>query len=118
MQESKGCVRVWTTTSPDGSVRNPGLMQDHDGANNCFNVNPCPTAQITGMIQDGGVGTAAGPGLAQILATLSTSGSQKIYQAARTYNSGSIPADGNLSEGGSTTSYASDIADRLGGCVF
>ncbi|KAJ4165017.1 hypothetical protein LMH87_006666 [Akanthomyces muscarius] len=61
---------------------------------------------------------SSGEGLKQILNRLSTSGSQKVYQAARIYNSGSIPAVGNLSEGGSTSSHASDIADRLGGCVF
>lgn len=46
MQESKGCVRVVTTTSPDGSVTNPGLMQDHDGTNSCFGVNPCPQSTV------------------------------------------------------------------------
>ncbi len=115
MQESKGCVRVPTTYY---SVANPGLMQDHAGSHTCYNVNPCPNDQVVGMIQDGTTGTSSGEGLQQILNRLSTSGSQKVYQAARIYNSGSIPADGNLSEGGSTSSYASDIADRLGGCVF
>lgn len=46
MQESKGCVRVVTTTSPDGSVTNPGLMQDHDGTNSCSGVNPCPQSTV------------------------------------------------------------------------
>ena len=115
MQESKGCVRVDTTY---GSVPNPGLMQDHDGSNTCYNVNPCPDSEIVGMIQDGTTGTSSGQGLQQILDGLSTTGAQQVYQAARIYNSGSIPSDGNLSEGGSTSSYASDIADRLGGCVF
>ncbi|CAM1501436.1 Fc.00g034200.m01.CDS01 [Cosmosporella sp. VM-42] len=115
MQESKGCVRVNTSY---GSVPNPGLMQDHNGANSCYNVNPCPNDTIVGMIKDGTTGTSSGEGLLQILQRLSTSGSQQVYQAARIYNSGSIPASGNLSEGGATSSYASDIADRLGGCVF
>lgn len=115
MQESKGCVRVPTTF---GSVSNPGLMQDHDGPHSCYNVNPCPNDQIVGMIADGTTGTSSGEGLLQILNRLSTSGAQKVYQAARIYNSGSIPPSGNLSEGGATSSYASDIADRLGGCVF
>lgn len=115
MQESKGCVRVPTTF---GSVANPGLMQDHAGSHSCYNVNPCPNDQIVGMIQDGTTGTSSGEGLLQILNRLSTRGSQKVYQASRIYNSGSIPPSGNLSEGGATSSYASDIADRLGGCVF
>jgi hypothetical protein len=118
MQESKGCVRVKTTVSPDGTVTNPGLMQDHNGANTCYNVNPCPLSTITGMITDGSTKTASGDGLQSILKGLKTTGSQAVYQAARIYNSGSIPASGDLSEGGATTSYASDIADRLGGCVF
>lgn len=115
LQESKGCVRVPTSFY---SVSNPGLMQDHDGSHTCYNVNPCPTNQILGMIQDGTTGTPSGEGLLQILNRLTTTGSQKVYQAARIYNSGSIPVSGNLSEGGATSSYASDIADRLGGCVF
>ena len=115
MQESKGCVRVPTTSV---SVANPGLMQDHAGTHDCTNTNPCPNDQILGMIQDGTSGTASGDGLQQILANLKTTGSQQVYQAARIYNSGSIPPSGDLSEGGATSSYASDIADRLGGCVF
>lgn len=115
MQESKGCVRVWSTAN---AVTNPGLMQDHDGSNSCYNVDPCPESTIIGMIEDGTTGTSSGDGLQQILASLSTTGSQQVYQAARIYNSGSIPSDGDLSTGGATNSYASDIADRLGGCVF
>ena len=47
MQESKGCVRVPTTSL---TVTNPGLMQDHGGNATC-NVDgepqvPCPTAQV------------------------------------------------------------------------
>jgi hypothetical protein len=115
MQESKGCVRVWATT---GSVRNPGLMQDHNGVHDCFNKNPCPNSEIVGMIQEGTQGTSSGEGLQQILNRLSSSGAQKIYQAARIYNSGSLPGDGNLSGNGATNSYVSDIANRLTGCVF
>ena len=47
MQESGGCVRVPTTTSPDGTVRNPGLMQDHNGAASCSGVNPCPQSTVS-----------------------------------------------------------------------
>ena len=36
MQESKGCVRVHTTNY---GVRNPGLMQDHDGQSTCNDNN-------------------------------------------------------------------------------
>jgi hypothetical protein len=34
LQETKGCVRVHTTFSADG-VRNPGLMQSHNGKFTC-----------------------------------------------------------------------------------
>lgn len=57
-QESGGCVRAPTT---NWGVRNPGLMQDHDGAATCnsdippYTVqNPCPQQTITEMIREGG----------------------------------------------------------------
>ncbi|KAH8879299.1 hypothetical protein GQ53DRAFT_789383 [Thozetella sp. PMI_491] len=115
MQESKGCVRVWTTS---GAHPNPGLMQDHNGIYTCYGVNPCPESSIIGMIREGTTGTSSGDGLLQILNRLTTTGAQKTYQAARVYNSGSLPADGNLSNGGATSTYPSDIANRLTGCVF
>ncbi|MCJ1443666.1 MAG: hypothetical protein MMC23_004166 [Stictis urceolatum] len=123
MQESKGCVRVKTTTSPDGTVTNPGLMQDHDGPHACNDatgtagVVPCPNDQITGMIQDGAGGTDAGDGLAGLLNQAQgtgVSGSQAFYVAARLYNSGSNPT-GDLGAPGATRCYASDMANRLTG---
>lgn len=54
MQESTGCVRV---PSSIGSVTNPGLMQDHEGASTCNDGttvhNPCPESKIEGMISEG-----------------------------------------------------------------
>ena len=93
MQESNGCVHVHSTVSPDGKVRNPGLMQDHDGDHTCnlhkdnnnariktiktsfesyaWNADNmlanCPEEMITGMINDGVQGTTAGDGLKQTL---------------------------------------------------
>ena len=93
MQESNGCVHVHSTVSPDGTVRNPGLMQDHDGDHTCnlkkdtnptrvgqikgdfskfiWNADnmltPCPQEMIEGMIMDGVKGTTAGDGLMQTL---------------------------------------------------
>ena len=93
MQESNGCVHVHSTISPDGQVRNPGLMQDHDGDHTCnlqrekdtnrgkaiktsfgsyfWNADQmlanCPEEMITGMVNDGVQGTAAGDGLRQTL---------------------------------------------------
>lgn len=122
MQESKGCVRVPTTAN---GVRNPGLMQDHDGTHTCNDAGnvqvPCPDDQIQGMIQDGSGGTAAGDGLAGTLNQaegLGKSGAQGFYTAARIYNSGSVDGSGDLGAGGSTHCYASDVANRLKGWVL
>ncbi|KAK2067080.1 hypothetical protein P8C59_000845 [Phyllachora maydis] len=120
MQESKGCVRVPTTNY---GVRNPGLLQDHDGAATCNEAaaggvrNPCPAATIAQMVAEGAAGTAAGDGLKQCLVKAAAGGdeAQRYYMAARIYNSGSLPADGNLVSAGPTSDYASDIANRLTG---
>ena len=123
MQESVGCVRVWSTSY---SVVNPGLMQSHDGIscntaraaggaiveNGTASV-PCSSNAITQMISDVVKGTASGPGLSQLLHKAGGTDAQAYYKAARYYNSGSIPADGNLAGAGATASYASDIANKL-----
>lgn len=119
MQESKGCVRIKTTVSPDGSVRNPGLMQSHNGSGTCFGKNPCPASQITQMIRDGTAGTSSGDGLKQTLASAKAKtgdgGSRMYYTAARIYNSGSANFD-NLDDGRrATPCYASDVANRFTG---
>lgn len=107
MQESVGCVRVPTT---DNGVRNPGLMQSHNGVT--FDASN-PTASIKQMIVDGTQGTASGDGLVQ---TLNKYGD--VYRAAREYNSGSIASSGDLSDGnGATACYVADIANRLTGWV-
>lgn len=61
LQESGGCVRVSTTNY---GVRNPGLMQDHNGDATCnsdkspYTVqNPCPANVITQMVRDGSKST-------------------------------------------------------------
>nr|POE72345.1 hypothetical protein CFP56_12218 [Quercus suber] len=116
MQESKGCVRAPTTNY---GVRNPGLMQDHDGTGTCNDAtssNPCPQSAIQQMIKDGVTGTAAGDGLEQCIAESHASDVSKYYKAARIYNSGSV-TDNNLSLGVATHCYASDIANRLTGWV-
>lgn len=116
MQESKGCVRVPTTNN---GVRNPGLMQSHNGSGSCAGTNPCPASQITQMIRDGTSGTSSGDGLKQTLAkaqqATGDNGSRKHYTAARIYNSGSADYS-NLNNGlGSTPCYANDVANRLTG---
>jgi hypothetical protein len=114
IQESKGCVRVKTT---ENGVRNPGLMQDHDGSATCNDNgvvrNPCPKDQITQMIRDGTAGTTQGDGLVQVL----RQSNGNYYKAARRYNSGSIDSSGLLERGGSVHCYSSDIANRLTGWV-
>jgi hypothetical protein len=70
MQESGGCVRVPTSKN---TVRNPGLMQSHNGAGTCNSditkqvQNPCPTSVIFTMVSDGTAGTNDGDGLAQTI---------------------------------------------------
>ncbi|TVY43600.1 hypothetical protein LSUB1_G000525 [Lachnellula subtilissima] len=128
MQESKGCVRVHDTLSPPpAQIRNPGLMQDHNGTNSCANTTvPCPPATITGMIMDGTNGTVGlvggGDGIKQTLAQAITEGgkdAQATYIAARIYNSGSYTFGTDLGGGqAATASYASDIANRLLGLSF
>jgi len=119
LQESNGCVRAPTTNY---GVRNPGLMQDHDGAATCNengNIqNPCPTNIIVQMIRDGVAGTPAGDGLVQTLKQAPGSGVAKYYGAARIYNSGSIDPSGNLEKGIATHCYVSDVANRLTGWVY
>ncbi|KAK1249604.1 hypothetical protein MKX08_009607 [Trichoderma sp. CBMAI-0020] len=119
MQESHGCVRVNTSNF---GVRNPGLMQDHNGAATCNengNVqNPCPSATIYQMISEGTAGTNDGDGIANCINESGRSDVSAYYRAARIYNSGSIfPGTGNLQDGIATHCYASDIANRLTGWV-
>lgn len=121
IQESGGCVRVPTTNY---GVRNPGLMQCHNGDGTCNSdytgqvQNPCPDDIITQMIREGTAGTNSGDGLAQCI-NLSNSGSVTgFYKAARIYNSGSIDPSGDLCQGIATKCYASDIANRLTGWVI
>lgn len=115
MEESNGCVRAPTT---NGGVRNPGLMQSHDGIGTCNDAtvqNPCPSSEIIQMIQDGTSGTSSGDGLKQCLAETGASDVSMYYKAARIYNSGSIDKSGNLGLGLATHCYASNIANRLTG---
>jgi LysM repeat protein len=117
MQESNGCVRAPTTNY---GVRNPGLMQSHNGAGTCNDgtvQNPCPASQVMQMIQDGTAGTSSGDGLKQCIAETGATDVSMYYKAARIYNSGSIALTKNLGQGVATHCYASDIANRLTGWV-
>ncbi|KAL8968077.1 MAG: hypothetical protein Q9197_005070 [Variospora fuerteventurae] len=123
MQESNGCVRVPTSFY---SVRNPGLMQSHNGPATC-NENgtpayPCPYITIEEMIREGTAGTPWETGLGLVEALKQANGSVddvgRYYRAARIYNSGSVDASGNLEAGVATHCYASDVANRLTGWVL
>lgn len=118
MQESGGCVRVHTTNY---GVRNPGLMQDHNGDATCnengWVQNPCPNDTIYKMISEGVAGTASGDGLANCLNQAGTNDVSAFYRAARIYNSGSISSTGALQNNIATHCYSSDIANRLTGWV-
>jgi LysM repeat protein len=104
MQESQGNVHVATTTSP-GGIRNPGLMQSHNGVE--FSESD-PQGSILQMIKDGTEGTSFGDGLVQLVKQYGD-----VYSACRAYNSGSVDPN-DLSNGlGATTSYVSDVANRL-----
>ena len=118
VQESGGCVRAPTTNY---GVRNPGLMQDHDGQGTCNDndsvQDPCPDDTITQMIREGTGGTASGDGLAQGINQAGATDVSAFYKAARIYNAGSLSPSGDLGAPGATRCYASDIANRLTGWV-
>ncbi|KAE9374629.1 hypothetical protein N431DRAFT_464865 [Stipitochalara longipes BDJ] len=121
MQESGGCVRVPTSNF---GVRNPGLMQDHNGAATCNSdithkvQNPCPSKVILEMIREGTAGTKSGDGLAQCINESKAGDVTAFYKAARIYNSGEIAPSGNLQDGTATYCYASDVANRLTGWIY
>ncbi|KAL8650109.1 MAG: hypothetical protein Q9210_004020 [Variospora velana] len=123
MQESNGCVRVPTSYY---SVRNPGLMQSHNGPATCNEdatpAYPCPYMTIEEMIREGTAGTSWGTGMGLVEALRQANGSVddvgRYYRAARIYNSGSVDASGKLEAGGATHCYASDVANRLTGWVL
>jgi hypothetical protein len=118
MQESGGCVRVPTSNF---GVRNPGLMQDHNGAATCNSditrkvQNPRPSKVILEMFREGTAGTKSGDGLAQYINKSEAGDVIAFYKAARIYSSGAIAPSGNLPDGRATHFYASDIANRLTG---
>ena len=110
MQESHGQVRVQSTSSPGAGVHNTGIMQAHNGVS--FDPNN-PEASITQMVRDGAAGVAGptgGDGLKQLIQRYGN-----FFIACRGYNSG----DGGINMqdlsdgGGATSSYVSDIANRL-----
>lgn len=123
MQESNGCVHVWTTYNP---VRNPGLMQTHNGAGTCYDQRAglylkspdCTASIIEQMIIDGVNGTTDGDGLVQTIAKSGYEAGRvaRYYVGARIYNGGEGGLDKtDLMITAGTKCYASDVANRLVG---
>lgn len=104
VQESGGNVRVGATAN---GVRNPGLMQSHNGAS--FDARN-PEGSILQMVRDGTTGTKDGDGLKQLLAKYGN-----YYEAFRAYNSGSVDKRDLNDPVGATGSYVRDAANRLMG---
>lgn len=106
MNESRGCVRVGTTSL---AVSNPGLMQSYEGQGSCSDpapLTPCPYKEIEQMVMDGTASktesNTAGVNLEDLIKRSNSTGVEKYYMAARMYNSGpnSISSDKELSVGG------------------
>ena len=107
MQESGGNVHIKTT---DNGVRNPGIMQSHDGVS--FDEKH-PRESIFQMVRDGTEGTKTGPGLKQLRKKYGN-----YYEAARAYNSGDVnPKDLN-DPMAATWDYVQKVANRLMGHVW
>ncbi|EMF09876.1 uncharacterized protein SEPMUDRAFT_9925, partial [Sphaerulina musiva SO2202] len=108
VQESGGDVRVRTTNN---GVRNPGLMQSHNGVE--FNPSD-PQGSILQMIRDGTQGVA-GPDGGEGLQQCYEAEEKNWYRAFRRYNSGSVNQK-ELNDGkGATEGYVRDVANRLMG---
>ncbi|KAL1302394.1 hypothetical protein AAFC00_002795 [Neodothiora populina] len=107
MQESGGDPRVVVTNN---GVRNPGLMQSHNGVG--WNAND-PAGSILQMIRDGTEGTKDGDGLKQLYKRYGN-----YYEAMRDYNSGSVNQNDLNDPVGATPKYVEDIANRLMGHVW
>lgn len=94
----------------DNGVRNPGLMQSHNGVE--FNPQD-PKGSILQMIRDGTTGTKDGDGLKQCHEKTGN-----WYAAFRMYNSGSVNPNDLNDPKGATASYVRDAANRLMGHVW
>ena len=129
LQESAGCIRVWTTKYAHS---NPRLMQSYNGTGTCNSnvaeggaitipgviTTPCPEDTIRQMVLDGTNGTVWGDGLVQDLQAQGDPGPQGYYRAAKIYNGGPTELSGVLEDGCCTESYVSDVANRLTGWAW
>ncbi|KAL8743429.1 MAG: hypothetical protein Q9190_004214 [Brigantiaea leucoxantha] len=104
VQESGGNPRVGSTNN---GVRNPGLMQSHNGVE----FNPAdPKGSILQMVRDGTTGTRDGDGLKQLFEKYGN-----YYEAFRGYNSGSVDKSDLNNPMGATGDYVQKAANRLMG---
>ncbi|KAL8786271.1 MAG: hypothetical protein Q9213_002866 [Squamulea squamosa] len=104
VQESGGNPRIPTTNN---GVRNPGLMQSHNGVE----FNPAqPRESILQMVRDGTEGTRDGDGLKQLFKKYGN-----YYEAFRGYNSGSVNKANLNDPVGATGDYVQKAANRLMG---
>lgn len=95
----------------NNGVRNPGLMQSHNGVE--FNPSD-PQGSILQMIRDGTQGVA-GPDGGEGLQQCYEAEEKNWYRAFRRYNSGSVNQK-ELNDGkGATEGYVRDVANRLMG---
>lgn len=95
----------------NNGVRNPGLMQSHNGVE--FNPSD-PQGSILQMIRDGTQGVA-GPDGGEGLQQCFEAEERNWYRAFRRYNSGSVNQK-ELNDGkGATEGYVRDVANRLMG---
>ncbi|KAF2102773.1 hypothetical protein NA57DRAFT_71757 [Rhizodiscina lignyota] len=113
MQESTGKVNTDCTGG-----HNCGLMQANVGSTS-FDPKD-PEGSIKQMIEDGVLGTSAGPGLIQYMSNDPTYAytnnhwTSNPFAAARCYNSGTIDPSGNLDKAAyGVKSYVNDIGNRL-----
>ncbi|KAI4214011.1 MAG: hypothetical protein LQ351_003415 [Letrouitia transgressa] len=104
VQESGGNPRVVATNN---GVRNPGLMQSHNGSE--FNPQD-PAGSILQMVRDGTTGTRDGDGLKQLFERYGN-----WYEAFRGYNSGSVNKANLNDPVGATGDYVQKAANRLMG---
>lgn len=102
VQESEGNPRVRTTNN---DVRNPGLMQSHNGVE--FDPKN-PAGSILQMVRNGTEGTKHGDDLKQLYAKYGN-----YYETFRAYNSGSVDQKNLNRPLGATASYVRDAANRL-----
>ncbi|KAL8992455.1 MAG: hypothetical protein Q9169_007094 [Polycauliona sp. 2 TL-2023] len=104
VQESGGNVRVGSTNN---GVRNPGIMQSHNGVG--FDERD-PEGSILQMVRDGTEGTRDGDGLKQLVERYGN-----YYEAFRGYNSGSVNKNDLNDPVGATGDYVQKAANRLMG---